>query len=503
MDALRVSHAPAWAIWLLMSSLLAGCAANPRGPEPTPNADTSRGQTLQLAKEPDQGGPSCIPDGQVDLRNTDPDDSYEQVTARWKQLACRYKATQGRKLLVFLDGTANNKQSSTNIWRLYDLALKAADHGQPVIPYYDRGVGNDKRSQVTGNLFGSGVSLNVRQAYRFLAQAYRPGDQIYLFGFSRGAFTARSLNGFIEFAGLLDAEALGADWGDRMPAFTGLTRLHREANHLYEIYFSRDTGSARFEPTLRKHLQDYEKQHGLPVRPVTVEAIGVFDTVPAAGLLRDEEPDDHRIGLYARRGYHAMSLDEQRDDFRLQRFFAPLRDGQRLQEVWFAGVHADVGGGYGAPALSGCPLDPNLPKAQQPIGLEATPLRWMLGNFTADRIFADAPWPQKCLDGRLHDEFLDSVGLRQRVFRLAGLNRRHPVVGDTVDGSVLCRMQITLAEGVRHCEREPEGHYRPANLGDDPRRLFKVLPRACPATARPQAQREQTADAPVTRCATP
>lgn len=503
MDALRVPHPRAGALWLLMLGLLAGCAAAPTGPEPTPNADASRGQTLQVSEAPNPSTPGCIRDGETDLRNAATNDTYKQVTARWKQLDCRYRSTEGRKLVVFLDGTANNKESSTNIWRLYDLAVKAANDGQPVIPYYDQGVGNDTRSRVSGNLFGSGVSLNVRQAYRFLAQAYRPGDRIYLFGFSRGAFTARTLNGFIEFAGLLDAQALGTDWGDRTPAWLGITRLHREANHLYEIYFSRDTGSARFEPTLRTHLQDYARLHGLPVRPVTVEAIGVFDTVPALGLLRDEEPDDHRIGLYAHRGYHAMSLDEQRDDFRLQRFFAPLREGQQLHEVWFAGVHADVGGGYGAPGLSGCPLAPGLPKAEQPIGLEATPLRWMLGNFADDHIFAPAPWPRECLDGRLHDEFLDSIGLRQRVFRLAGLNRRHPVVGDTVDGSVLCRMSITLAEGVRHCEREPDGHYRPANLGDDPQRLFKVLPRACPAPARPEAQREQTADAPVTRCALP
>jgi hypothetical protein len=200
----------------------------------------------------------------------------------------------------------------------------------------------------------------------------------------------------------------------------------------------------------------------------------------ATPALRDEEPDDHRLGLYARRGYHAMSLDEQRDDFRLQRFFAPLQIGQTLQEVWFAGVHADVGGGYGSPSLSLCKPLEDTPGTEQPIGLEATPLRWMLGNFAKDQLFATAPWPPECVTGRLHDEFLDSTGLRKRVFRLSGLIKRHPISGDQVHGSVLCRMDKLIEPGIRHELREPDGHYVPANLGSHPQKLFDVVAYACP-----------------------
>ncbi|MFJ4348695.1 phospholipase effector Tle1 domain-containing protein [Pseudomonas sp. NPDC089401] len=419
----------------------------------------------------------CIKPDDIDLSNGEPDDNYYKVKTRWQQLNCRYADPPSRSLLVFLDGTANNKKSSTNIWRLYDLALTAADSGSRIVPYYDQGVGNDKLSKVSGNLFGSGVSLNIRQAYRFLAQTYRPGDRIYLFGFSRGAFTARSLNGFIEFAGLINDQALAKDWGDDLPFWLGLSHLHRATDDLYDIYFSRDTGAARFEPILREQLRRFVVDKQLPVRHVQVEAIGVFDTVPAIGLVRDEEPDDHRLALYARRGYHAMSLDEQRDDFRLLRFFAPLSKGQTLQEVWFAGVHADVGGGYGSPALSRCPPRPGLPANQQPIGLEATPLRWMLANFDDDGIFPAAPWPE-CLNGRLHDEFLDSSGIRKRVFRISGLIKRHPVTGDQVHKSVLCRMHLLIAEPVRHPEREPDGRYVPANLGAEPelQHQFQFLP---------------------------
>jgi hypothetical protein len=424
--------------------------------------------------------PRCIKPGDSDLSNGEPNDGYYKVKTRWQQLACRYSNKPSRSLLVFLDGTANNKETSTNIWRMYDLALSAADAGAPIIPYYDQGVGNDKLSKVSGNLFGSGVSLNIRQAYRFLAQTYRPGDRIYLFGFSRGAFTARTLNGFIEFAGLIDDQALPKDWGDDLPFWLGLSHLHRATDDLYDIYFSRDTGAANFETILREHLKRVAVDQQLPVQHVKVEAIGVFDTVPAIGLLRDEEPDDHRLELYARRGYHAMSLDEQRDDFRLQRFFAPLGEGRSLQEIWFAGVHADVGGGYGSPALSRCEPRPKLPADEQPIGLEATPLRWMLGNFADDNIFPRSPWPAECLTGRLHDEFLDSTGIKKRVFRISGLIKRHPVAGDQVHGSVLCRMNTVIANSVRHEEREPDGHYAPSNLGTQPQQQFRFLPYQCP-----------------------
>lgn len=467
----------------LIPSLLAGCVSNDRQNAPTASPHAADGQKIQLSGNLGIP-PQCIAEGDADLSNGAPDDGYYRVATRWQQLNCRYQDVHGRKLLVLLDGTSNNKETSTNIWRLYDLALKAADGNEPVIPYYDKGVGNDKTSRISGNVFGSGVSLNIRQAYRFLVQTYKPGDKIYLFGFSRGAFTARSLNGFIEFAGLLDKQAIKPDWGDRLPRWTGLTHLHREVANLYDIYFSRDTGAANFEPILREHLRAYNKDYNPPTHKVKVEAIGVFDTVPALGLLRDEEPDDHRISLYAWRGYHAMSLDEQRDDFRLQRFFAPLLKGQSLEEVWFAGVHADVGGGYGDPSLSGCGVSSQLKKEEQPIGLEASPLRWMLQNFSADKIFADSPWPVECLTGKLHDEFLDSTGLKKRVFRLSGLIKRHPVQGDKVDGSVLCRMQAVIAPSLRHEKREPDGHYLPTNLGERPRETFVILPHACFPTAK-------------------
>src|SRR5450830_1133507 len=90
--------------------------------------------------------PSCIKPGDSDLSNGEPNDGYYKVKTRWQQLACRYSNKPSRSLLVFLDGTANNKQTSTNIWRMYDLALSAADAGAPIIPYYDQGVGNDKLS---------------------------------------------------------------------------------------------------------------------------------------------------------------------------------------------------------------------------------------------------------------------------------------------------------------------------------------------------------------------
>ena len=131
-------------------------------------------------------------------------DDKASVRARWAALNCIYDSPidkKSRVLLVFLDGTANSKESESNIWRMYNRSVLQATRGFPVIPYYDRGVGTGYQL-FSGSVYGAGAEENIRQAYRFLMETYKPGDQVFIFGFSRGAFTARSLNGFIEFAGL-------------------------------------------------------------------------------------------------------------------------------------------------------------------------------------------------------------------------------------------------------------------------------------------------------------
>ncbi|EIM18278.1 T6SS phospholipase effector Tle1-like catalytic domain-containing protein [Pseudomonas chlororaphis] len=455
---------------LLSLALLAACS--------TPHNSTLKLQTTQLldtqllskarTTPPQAPAQKC-----ADAFNTEGiQDGYFKVRERWKLLDCLYSDNKPRKLVVLLDGTENTKEDNTNIWRMYNLALEQAKDGARVIPYYDKGV-RTRFTSPFGALFGTGVSLNIRQAYRFLIEAYRPGDDIYIFGFSRGAFTARSLNGFIEVAGL--PSNLKADARDNSSLWGWTGHMHDVVEDMYDIYKSRNDGVPGFDDTLRKRLKSYQDANDIRVygddpakkdeNKVVVKVIGVFDTVPAVGTNLKEEPDEHRLELYAERGYHAMSLDEQRASFRLLRFGLPQTKSQVLEEVWFAGVHADVGGGYlNAPDSAKCGESPYAKGGQ---GLETIPLRWMLANVSDAGIFANnSSWPVECIGGPLHDEFHDATGLPHIAYKKAGLIRRKPVERDKVHASVFLRMDKHDLP-VPHPQREPkpESRYDPINLG--------------------------------------
>ncbi|WP_095147840.1 DUF2235 domain-containing protein [Pseudomonas sp. Irchel s3a18] len=418
-------------------------------------------------------------------------DGYFKVQARWSLLNCIHSNGKPRKLVVLLDGTANDKDDSTNIWQMYNMALirSLADTGQggePVIAYYDKGVGTSPVTPISGAAFGNGVSINIRQAYRFLVEAYQPGDQIYLFGFSRGAFTARSLNGFIEFAGLAKFDTLKANGLDATPLFGWAGHMHNVVKDMYDLYHVKNTGNPRFYQDLRARLHAYRKSHGIdaygidadgneiPGKQVVVKVIGVFDTVPAVGWGLDEDPDGHRLELYADAGYQAMSLDEQREAFRLLRFGVPQTQGQTLEEVWFAGVHADVGGGYlNKQNLAGCGKSPYGENPEGAVGLESIPLRWMLEKLKSEQLFPDDPWPPACIGAHLHDEYFDAPSALSWLYKNAGLFRRKPVEMDRVHISVYQRMDIGKLEDP-HQAREPGGRYQPVNIGHEPLNVFRT-----------------------------
>src|SRR2546427_305301 len=118
-----------------------------------------------------------------------------------------HRPKPGKRLALFFDGTWNKPENNTNVWR---LALMLADKGEDGVPqekFYDEGVGTHLLDRFTGGAFGYGLSENVRVGYRWLMERYNPGDEIFLFGFSRGAFTARSLAGVIARCGLLKPDA--------------------------------------------------------------------------------------------------------------------------------------------------------------------------------------------------------------------------------------------------------------------------------------------------------
>jgi uncharacterized protein (DUF2235 family) len=275
----------------------------------------------------------------------------------------------GKNIAVFLDGTWNKPEADrhTNVYRMFTMAA-GCPAGEQVC-HYVAGIGTDRgkfhefnylRSQarisqefdgraarttrhVLGGIAGYGIAGKIQEAYAFLIKHYdkAAGDRVYLFGFSRGAFAARSLAGFIDEVGILMADHI---------------HLVPQA---YEIYRS-GKGRAALASFLGTVVAG---PVALGDDPIQVYMIGVWDTVGALGLPAPFEKiafnTDHHQTLelpmnvtYAR---HALALHELRPAFEPAPWIAS-HPHQKLKQVWFSGAHADVGGGYQGSALSHPPL---------------------------------------------------------------------------------------------------------------------------------------------------
>ena len=260
-----------------------------------------------------------------------------------------------KRLVICCDGTWNepdqevhdnpaDETEPTNVLKVV-RGLAPVDGGQvPQVVYYDTGVGTQGLAdKYAGGGLGSGLSENIQQAYRFIANNYREGDELFLFGFSRGAYTVRSLAGFIGVAGLLRKENL---------------RLLPEAYELYRLPAGKREGSM-----VRKRLE----QAGEPSRrPVPIRFIGVWDTVGALGaptpilgrLTRKRVAfHDTQLGGNVEHAYHALAIDERRRPFQPDLWTGAPAEGQIIEQVWFAGVHSNIGGGYRDYGLSNIALD--------------------------------------------------------------------------------------------------------------------------------------------------
>lgn len=243
-----------------------------------------------------------------------------------------------RRLILCLDGTWNTPDGKTitSIVRLRDIVqpgLVPFDGVEEIDQriYYDEGVGTTGRiRRWIAGATGIGLSCNVRQAYRYLSANYRPGDQILIFGFSRGAFTARSLAGYIGASGLLKPE-----------------HCNSEAEQRSWNYY-RTSPKDRY-PSEGRALA------AVSFPPVRISALGVFDTVGALGIpgmLRSLTAQryqfhDTTLGSNIEVALHALAADEKRYSFAPALWQMPSHKGYgSVEQVWFPGVHSDVGGDY-------------------------------------------------------------------------------------------------------------------------------------------------------------
>ena len=268
-----------------------------------------------------------------------------------------------KRIVLCADGTWNTPHgpaampNDTNVRKLF--LLLNGDDSQ--LKYYDSGVGTDGTpfEHFFGGTMGEGLFQKVRDGYTFLAYVWDPGDQIYLFGFSRGAYTARSLGGMI--------------------AGFGVPTKNMDNQTVMKIFNAYRTTGQATRAALKQQLAD---QYAMT--DVNVQMVGVWDTVGAMGvpghLFSDLDQQkygflDTTLSPKVQKAYHAISLDERRAPFMPTLWtnpdLSPRDNDAQMTQVWFPGVHCDVGGSYSEQGLSNITL------------------RWMVDNARANGLEFD------------------------------------------------------------------------------------------------------------------
>ena len=243
-----------------------------------------------------------------------------------------------KRIVICSDGTwASPAQATpTNILKLSRGVAPNDAHGNKQVVFYDWGVGTD-RKKVGGGIGGEGIDKNIMDCYRFIVHNYEPGDELFFFGFSRGAYTIRSLAGFIRNCGLLKREH-----AEQIP-------------QAFRLYRKRKPTSHPDAPTAKKYRRDYAVAD---LTPITF--MGAFDTVGSLGIptlywgLFDDDDEylfhDTSPSKIVKCVRHALSIDENREDFPPTLW--KERPNSDIKQVWFSGVHCDIGGGYKEHGLS-------------------------------------------------------------------------------------------------------------------------------------------------------
>lgn len=274
--------------------------------------------------------------------------------------ASRFGTAMKKRIVICCDGTWNKRDGDkpTNVSKLAQAVPPVGEDGIPQVVFYDQGVGTGAGAdRWLGGTFGVGLSRNVIDAYRFLVDNYSDGgaggepDEIFVFGFSRGAFTARSMTGFLRKAGLLPKHC-----AEQFPRAYDLYRSDIPVDDPRVVAYRAETGS----------------------RDAVVTMLGVWDTVGALGIPghlgqkfpfrlvnRDYEFHDVQLSSKAvRNAYQALAIDEERDPFEpaiwWRRQPAAGAYPQVMEQRWFAGCHSDVGGGtttYREAERDGCLSD--------------------------------------------------------------------------------------------------------------------------------------------------
>lgn len=305
------------------------------------------------------------------------------------------------RLVLCFDGTWNKpddrrapgEQVESNVRRFHEAVQVEAPDGVRQIKWYSPGVGTRWDERFRGGAFGYGIDEIIRNGYEFLVTNYVAGDDIFVLGFSRGAYAARSLVGMLRKAGL-------AGDLDLVPA-------------AYELYRSRDAKPDSTEAVAFRAAS---------AREVGVKFLGVWDTVGALGIpgsafkifkiptgafemLNKAKYEFHDTGLsrIVENAHHAVAIDEHREEFQPTLWTPPFHPGQTVEQRWFVGAHCDVGGGYPERELSDLGLTWMMDKAGG-CGLALSPAR-------RPKLKVESAI------GALHDSFADFLGGAARLLK--------------------------------------------------------------------------------------
>lgn len=293
-----------------------------------------------------------------------------------------------KKIIICCDGTWNSPDQviSTNVCKLKKALLPVDSQQVRQLVFYDPGVGANGGliDKYIGGATGMGISENIEDSYRFLTDNYQEGDDIFCFGFSRGAYTVRSFAGFVSSYGLLAAEDFD------------------QFKLIYDLY--------KTPPAKRASHKNYAKGEALKAKTVKphFKFIGVWDTVGALGaptplmgwISRKLWVGFHDTELrntdYA---YHALAVDERREPFRPS-VWTKADQCKEMKQVWFSGAHSNVGGGY------------------KDTGLSDTAFSWMIKNaqlrgLEFDQSYLSAP---QNLSENFRGQLVDSFSLAYKVF---------------------------------------------------------------------------------------
>jgi len=323
-----------------------------------------------------------------------------------------------KRIVVCFDGTWNkpadealpaDDRVETNVCRFYKAVNDEAADGARQVKWYDEGVGTRWYDKYVGGAIGTGLEINIVQGYEFLAKEYEDGDEIYIFGFSRGAYTARSLVGMIRNCGLIYPKHLAL----RVPMAYGIYRTRDD---------NADSLAAKF---FRAAF----------ARDIKIKFLGVWDTVGALGIpvdilsgfnMKFYEFHDTKLSHIVENAYHAVAVDEHRRDYTATLWNPDTAPRQKMEQRWFIGAHCDVGGGY------------------QDRRLSDMALRWMQDKAVALGLALDAvPVGPKNYIGDFTDsyaEFLGGIYARKnpRHYRAIGATR---FGNETIDDSVRQRLK--------------------------------------------------------------